>query len=166
MSAGVFDRDVLHFRACLIVLCIYYCEYIKSTIVATLEGSDRRSPARRDRLRIHEALNILLRDGLILPAEKTELLRLVQYRNDIAHHIHQVAAGANATPTVQLGVVSALDPSDSEYLSRLRFYADEIVERLETRYRVPFSVTPFLFHETKEAYEAELRRLADKLQRA
>lgn len=159
-------RAVLQFRACLVVLCLYYCEYIKSTILETLEDAHPRSGGKsKGAYGIHEALNRLVVDGVLSPSEKEEVRTLVQYRNDIAHRIHEIVGGLGvASGPGQFGFTATLDPRDKNYLERLRFYADQIVERLELNYRVPFSSSPFLFEETRDAYEGELQRLASEIE--
>jgi len=160
-------RDLLHYRACLVVLCLYYCEYIKTTIIETLERAYPTPPKKGSQngggMKIYRALEILLRDQLITPAERDELISLVQYRNNVAHRIHRIAAGLqNAGPDVR-GGSAQFDPQDAASLNRLRHYADKIVVKLEVKHRVPYEASAMLFERTRDAYEAELVRLAGEL---
>jgi hypothetical protein len=161
-------RNVLRYRAFAMVLSIYYCEFVKETILATVnaQGPSTRRKTKGEARGIVEAIDVLVLDALVSPAERDELLGLMRYRNDIAHRIHQVASGVAVAPVgPHTGVMTAY-ANDGGALERLRFYADHIVARLERRYRVSFSMAPFLFQEARQVYEAELTRLARAIESA
>lgn len=77
------------------ILSIYYCEYLKNIVLRTINEaySQKTDPVKRENQNFSDALRQMLVDGIINPAERDEMLKLVRYRNDIAHRIHLVAGG-------------------------------------------------------------------------
>jgi hypothetical protein len=161
-------RWILQRRAYLIVLSIYYFEYVKAAVLDTVNAAHPNAGPRKKApiISLNSALNYLVADGVFDTQERDELLALGRLRNDVVHRIHNTISGlipAQAGP-----YAASLRPTaDLEApLVRLRLFADQIGPRLRTRYKPVFSMTPFLFHAGRTVYEDALVRLDKKIQRS
>jgi hypothetical protein len=94
-------QNILKYRALEMVMILFYAENLNQVVVSSIRATDRFTTVERlreERLpdgtkNLHKkAWKILVEDGILTKAENEEIQRLINYRNDIGHRIHQLVA--------------------------------------------------------------------------
>src|ERR1700712_5724910 len=100
------EAAVIHQRALQIVLALFYAEDLKRMVLALIQNGDRigHKPPRvppGTKNPVDKALAALVLDGAITAAEKTEIVELIDYRNNIGHQVHNLLADVAAKGRVR-----------------------------------------------------------------
>jgi uncharacterized protein YutE (UPF0331/DUF86 family) len=164
------ERNILKYRAFEMAVILFYAERLKTLVRDSIRATDAmredapRLPEKTKRL-YHKAWSILVQDGILTEAEKEEIEGLVDYRNEIAHAIHDL--------TYDLGQSKLHRDYRRFYgvryrhnaLKRLKYYWDKIERGLCSQYVVSLSFDKLLFEPAEKTYEEELARLHVKIVR-
>jgi hypothetical protein len=129
------ERNILKYRAFEMVLVLFYAEYLKDVLIGSIQASDRFKKGgprinSETKNKFKVATATLVADGILTKEENEELTKLVNFRNEIAHSIHDL------TFDVSRGTYArgALEVSEMKYdygaLKRIRVYYDEILNRM------------------------------------
>lgn len=92
-----YEREIVRLRAYELTLVLYYKEDIERSILDTIECHDRmkakfdpgfcpRAPL-GDKKRLEKSLSAMVSDGAISDSERTQIVKVIDFRNDIAHRI-------------------------------------------------------------------------------
>lgn len=153
------ERNILKYRALEMILILFHIENLKAFVLDSIRATDqlrdeskRRIPERAKNI-YGKAWAILVTDGIISEAEKTEIERLVNYRNDIAHRIYEL--------TYDLGRGSFTEDYrrfyglkyDYSVLSKLTAYREKIERGLESKYVLSMSFDNLLFEAAEKTYQ-------------
>lgn len=166
------ERNLFKLRGLQIVLVIFYAEELKRKALDLVQvtdislGRSERVPPQSDK-KIEKALDALLQDGFITGIEKAEIVTLIDYRNDVAHRMHDLFADLSPEPFARQ--VSNFLPET------FKKYNYEAVERLQALHRkleeaslhYITSLTPnsLLFGAAEHVFLSEIEALRRKISR-
>lgn len=103
--------------------------------------------------------------GMFTRAEADELQALMNYRNDIAHRIHEVMSDVTRT-TWNTDYLSFKAPAyKGEALDRMRAFAKGLWERSRGKFITQLSVKGVTFEMAEQVFEDELKRLDAKIRK-
>lgn len=165
------ERNILKYRAFEMVLMLFYIENLKAFVLDSIRATDKLHDEAGQRIP-HGAKNIygkawaaLVADGILSEEDKNEIERLVDYRNDIAHKIHEL------TYDLGRGAISRDHRKffgvkyDYNALSKLTSYRKKIEKGIQSKYIISISFNDLLFEAAEKTYQQELRRLHKKITR-
>jgi hypothetical protein len=101
------EKNILKYRAVEMVLIIFHIEDLKSFVVNAIRSNDALLALDDDRPAqlpkgvknlYRRAWEILVQDGILTSAEKDEIERLIDYRNQLAHRIQELTADIGESP--------------------------------------------------------------------
>jgi uncharacterized protein YutE (UPF0331/DUF86 family) len=164
------ERNILKYRALEMVMILFYVERLKTFVCESIQATDaiseveHRLPKNTKNI-YRKAWAILVRDGILTEAEKNEIERIVDYRNEIAHRIHEL--------TYDLGQTRIAHDYRRFYgvkyqdgaLKRLKHYREKIERDFISKYVISLSFDELLFEPAEKTYEEELSRLHRKITR-
>ncbi|WP_441231915.1 hypothetical protein AB7828_29525 [Tardiphaga sp. 215_C5_N2_1] len=174
------ERNILKYRALEMVLALFYTEDLRETVIGCIQASDEfklaadgktppepRIPPGTNRA-LQKALNIFIADGILSADEKREIERLIDFRNDIAHRLHELTVDLNPTQYAKsfTQFLRKEKPGyDYQAIERLRGLRRMISERATSRYVWRLSMAPLLFEPAEKALILELKRLRHRVER-
>ena len=160
------EKNILKYRALQMILMLHEVESLRKYIVESIRATDSifQQPPRlppNGKRTFETALGILVTDGVISEADSQKVSELVEFRNRIGHHVHQLVAD-----------ISELSPYH-KYPCLHDYNAVQEVERLrskigtgmQSRYVQSVSLAPLIFEQAELAYKEELGRLERKIGR-
>ena len=173
------EQNILKYRAFEMILFIFYAEDLKEFAISTIQATDscmmRLSRSEDDqsseRIGLHTkkklktALDIFVTDGILTSKECREIRELVDFRNDIAHRLHDMTYDL-----ARLGIADDIRhfygvKYNYEYLRKVRAYRHELSRRTQSKYVVSLSFNSLLFEGAAKTYDDELKRLGRKIRR-
>ncbi|GAB3442555.1 hypothetical protein NX773_11890 [Massilia solisilvae] len=89
---GKLERDILKYRSYETMVFLFYAEDLRRFIIQSLEATNIIHGISNEGLKIKHHLKRLVNDGVLTKDEKHELHRLLCYRNDTAHEIHNIVS--------------------------------------------------------------------------
>lgn len=163
------EADVLKLRAFEMVLILFYMEDLKRFIIACIEATDEFNAVRRlnpKKNKMECVREILVSEGVISQAESDELYTLMDYRNAIGHHIHDL--------TVDVGAYSDLahlDPKTDKPIREYDYTAAKRAAQLKKKVEVGIgkifclvlSLDFLMFEAAERVYLVEIKRLKIKV---
>jgi hypothetical protein len=174
------EQNLLKYRALEMVLFLFYAEEMKRYVVGSLDATDRLKRAVNRERRVaaeknslKRAWRVLIEDGVLSECEAKDLRFLIDYRNTIAHRIHDLTSDIGKRR-------HWVYPENLESPRRLkgRHYDDSALERLRgyydrflnsstfySKYVILLSTGPMKFDSAAACYESELRRLRLRIER-
>ncbi|MGW1424644.1 hypothetical protein ACWAT4_31490 [Bradyrhizobium manausense] len=172
------EQNILKYRAMQIVLVMFYAEELKREVLDCIQTSDqwlaRNKTGYVERVPrcvknpVDKALNALIADGAIKPQDKKEIVELIDYRNLIAHQMHNMLA--DLSPTQYARDLAAFGPHAPKYnydaVKRFQHYHklfDDLY--LTHHYITTLSMNTLLFRAAEKTFLAEIRRLDRKIVR-
>ncbi len=168
------EQNVLKYRAIEMVLMIHYVEDLKRFVVSSIRSSDRirtGDPTSEEKLPKDEkniykkSWSILTSDGIINGSEKVEIEGLIDYRNTIAHAIHDLTCDVSCNPVVDEMVEFHGTKYKPMALKRVKELRSKVVDGMRRRYVMVLSMDSLLFDAARVTYETELSRLEKKIRR-
>jgi uncharacterized protein YutE (UPF0331/DUF86 family) len=100
------ERNILKYRALEMVMILFHVENLKAFVLDAIRTTDEirnnikpRIPKGRRNI-YSKAWEILVSDGILTDTEKSEIEGLIDYRNDVAHRIHELTYDLNPMPFV------------------------------------------------------------------
>lgn len=172
------EQNILKYRALEMVLVMCYSEELKREVLDRIQTTDswrarnkkgyvERVP-RGVRNPVDKALNALIADGAIKPQDKKEIVELIDYRNMIAHQMHNILG--DLSPTQYARDLAMLGSNVPKYnydaVKRLQRYHKVFDGMYRTHhYIVTVSMNSYLFRAAEKAFLGELKRLDRKIVR-
>jgi hypothetical protein len=99
------EKNILKYRAMQMLLVLFYAEELKRDVLDCIQTTDMWAASfgkgKQERVPqgaknpVDKALNALIADGALTLAQKQEIIGLIDYRNIIAHQMHNILADAN-----------------------------------------------------------------------
>lgn len=165
------ERTVLKLRAMEMVLILYYVEDLKRQVVSAIRNTDSLLKYKSREERIPEGTSkvykkawaALVEDGVITHEESKEIRKLIDYRNAIAHAMHDVTGDVSTDPVVMGIVENSGSRYNSEALDRVRQLRKKVLGRLSKVYVVTLGSDNLLFSAAQQTYEDELTRLKKRV---
>jgi hypothetical protein len=117
---------------------------------------------RRQGKKLKTAFAYAIKIGIFTEAEANELKELLDYRNDIAHRVHEVMSDLNRSYWAADHVAYAAPAYKGDALDRIRTYKRSLWKRAGSKLMLSLSMDSMLFELAEDVLEADLKRL-DKL---
>lgn len=163
------EKNELKRRALEMQLILFYVEDLKRFVVESIRATDRLSRyAEGDRLpdgikRLHKkAFEILVDAGVLSKCESDELQELIDYRNFIAHQVHDLTSDVGRYPSICL-------PNDVRYqngaLKRVLYFRRKLSSEMRQKFALSVSFRDLQFEAAERAYFEELAILERKIRR-
>ncbi len=175
------EQGILKFRAMQMLLVMFYAEELKRKVLDLIQSTDRlivrlqkgNTPPERvpkgTNGAVDKALNALIADCAITAAEKVEIVKLIDYRNDIAHRMHNLLADVNSERVAREMVTYAPDllkKYDYDAVGRLQYFHRMLDGLYRThRYISTSNYNELLFGSAEKTFLAEIKRLDRKILR-
>jgi len=172
------EQNILKYRAMEMVLVMFYAEELKREVLNRIQTTDswhaRNKTGYVERVPrgvknpVDKALNALVADGAIKPRDKKEIVELIDYRNMIAHQMHNILG--DLSPTQYARDLAAFGSNVPKYnyeaLKRLQHYHKLFDGMYRTHhYIVTLSMNSYLFRAAERTFLGELKRLERKIVR-
>ena len=166
------EKNILKYRALQMVMLLFHVEDLKSFVLESVKvtqqlrgtlGRGNAATPSTDKNALKRAWTALVSDGILTQEERDDLQRIIDYRNDVAHRIHQLVSDLTAE-----GRTSRLAPPhefkyDYDALGKLRVYRQKLESRMRPQYIMALSLSPTLFETAERTYQTELNRLERKI---
>jgi hypothetical protein len=162
------ERNILKYRALEMTLILFYIEDIKEFVIKSIRFTDSLSHS-KERLpdgvkKLHEkAWSIVVSEGILSEKESTEIQKFIEYRNDIAHHIHKLTYDlSNAKIAKDIFKFEGLK-YDYQALKKIRGYRQKIFTGFQGKFVMAVSFDRVMFESTEQTFEHELKILDKKI---
>jgi hypothetical protein len=171
------ERNILKYRALEMVIILFEVEQLKEFVVAAVQATDVYNGESQPRIpkgaknKYKKAWSALVADGVLTQAESDEIQRLLDYRNDIGHRIHELTYDLSREPIAEEYVRFRNDMPfkiakyDYQARSQIKYYRDKIYREIGLKYITVISFDSLLFEAAAKTYEQELRQLDRKIVR-
>jgi hypothetical protein len=172
------ERSILQLRSMQIVLVLFYAEQLKQKVLGLVENANEarihmgdstsESPPRGAKDRVKRCLRALMADGAISTSEGDEIKRLIDYRNVVAHDIHELVTDLNTERHIRRGLdfIPVRAPYDYEAVDRLRYYLNLLDERqIAHHYIGTISFDGLLFNSAERMLLDDIKKLRARIQR-
>lgn len=172
------EQSILKYRAMEMLLVMFYAEELQRKILDRIQATDewlvRVKKGHADRVPkgikkpIDKALNAFIADGAIKPHEKKEIVELIDYRNMIAHQMHNMLGDLSPTRyACDLAMFGSNVPKyDYEAVKRLQHYHKLFDETYRTHhYIMRVNFNSMLFRAAEKTFLSERERLDGKIKR-
>ena len=172
------ERNILKLRAFQMVLVMFYAEQLKRTALDMIQTTDsarkrfgagesyvERAPKNAKR-QVEKALNALVADGTITADDKAEIVSLIDYRNTIGHHLHELLIDVSPeryAKEIQFFRSDRLKAFDYTAVDRLRHFLDHLNNG--RHYVRTITMDGLLFEASGRVYLSEIKVLKRKIKR-
>lgn len=173
------ERNIIRLRSLQMVLVLFYAERLRQKLIDLIQTSDRlrasfdnkyveRVPkGTKDTLR--KCLNALVIDKALTNDEKDEIKRLLDYRNTVAHDLHELTADVTIPRLMRNYIGPSQDKSniyDYGATDRLRYYLKLLDERQHLHgYIGTLRMHVIMFASTEKTLLADIGGLHAKIER-
>ena len=153
------ERNVLKYRAFEMMILLFHIEDVKSFVL----DSTRR--ARKDVLRegrkglYNRVWAILVSVGILSQEESDDLQKLIDYRNQVAHRLHELTFDISREPISDDYLESRGSQYDYNALERIESYRSKIEQGISRRFPLVLNFNRLLFESAEKTYKQELERL-------
>lgn len=156
---GKIERDILKYRSYELMVFSFYAEDLKRFIIKSLEVTNVIHNEAPRKLKLNEHLERIVADGVISEKEKEELVFLLDYRNDVAHEIHNIVSdfGEAKKYLVPNEDGELKSKYQSGALFRLKVLTAKIHREFQSRYAMRSSFDKFKFEPAERALEHEMK---------
>lgn len=171
-NLGSLEKNILKYRTFEMVMILFYVEEMKTFSVRSIQVTDefrKRHSNEEERLpngtkKVYKKLwRILVDEGVLSEEEKDDIEKIIDYRNDIAHSIHELVFDLNLDSYSKGFVEFKGAKYDYGVLDRLKLYRDKIGRGLQGKYIIEISMNSLLFDPAGRVYEQELKLLDKKI---
>lgn len=168
------ERNILKYRAYEMAMILFYVEDLKNFVIDSIQSTDKILGLRGNskpripsgaKNKCEMAWAVLVVDGIISEEESKEIQRLIDYRNDIAHRIHELTCDLSREPFARDYAAFRKSRYDYEAVKILRQFREKISHGIQGRYIMPLSFDELLFEYAEKTYQEELKRLDRKIMR-
>jgi hypothetical protein len=172
------EQNILKYRAMDMILVMFYAEELKREVLDPIQTTDRwRARQKTGKIErvpsgtknpVDKALDALIADGAIKPNEKKEIVELIDYRNMIAHQMHNMLG--DLSPTRYARDLAMFGSNVPKYnygaVKRLQYYHKRFDEMYRTHsYITTLSMNTLLFRAAEKTFLAEVKRFDHKIAR-
>ena len=168
------ERCMIRHRALQIILIIYHAEELKQEVVETVNAQGRlkgavsdddRQPEEDapDRKKVKCAFDCLVKDGVLTPDERREMVTLIGRRNSIAHHLDQVSPDLIAVSWVRDHLAFLHDYEAFDRLDVMRRLLEE--RTIAKHYAGVTSMRGIFFEATERALRYDINRLDRRIRK-
>lgn len=178
-SLPALERNVIRLRSMEMVLVLFYAERLRRKIIgliqrtdslhASFDGEHKQRVPKGTKDTLRKCLDALFADEAITSDEREELKRLLDYRNVVAHDIHQLTADVSHKRFIREYVQISPDSFstyDYDAVNRLRYYLDLLSKKeVSLGYVGTFSMNIFMFESTEKTLLADIKRLNARIER-
>jgi hypothetical protein len=163
------ERNILKYRAFEMMLTLYYAEEIKQYLVGAAKATDhwreddkKRFPKGVKHYRM--VVEKICEEGNITASQRDEIIKIVDYRNDIAHQLQDMTFDVSRSTFVR-GMRETRKPKyDYDMLERAKFYRRFLPDKAMRRGFVSeMSFNSIWFKSAEQTYERELKGLRKKI---
>ncbi len=181
------ERNILKYRIFEMTLILFQIEEFKKYVVASIRATDdfnstikksnceseksknsadsfpnQRLPPNIGKL-YEKAWKVLIADGIITQEEKTEIVKLIDYRDDIAHRIHLLTCDLNKDILSQEFLHRKKNEATYDYqaLTRIRYFRDKFQRAWNGVHCI--SLNTELFESTEATLKQELKVLDKRI---
>jgi len=167
------EKNVLKYRALQMVMVIFHAESLKRYVIESIRSTDRILPSEDGAERlpdgvtklVKKAFAVLLEEGILTLDESRQVQKLVDYRNDIAHRVHELT-GDVVLPNRTTWLMSGLESKcQYEALDRLKRFRRKIEDGLRSSFAQSLSLDSVHFEVAEATYLEELSRLEKRIDR-
>ena len=165
------ERNILKYRAFEMITILFHIEDLKAFVLDSIRATDNILNPKKQRIPVdakkvyQKAWAVLVADGIITQADSDEIQRLIAYRNDIAHNIHQLTYDLSREPIAQAYSRFNSVKYDYDALKKLKHYREKISRGAQSKYAISLSFDSLLFEAAEKTYQQELHRLNKKITR-
>jgi hypothetical protein len=163
------ERNILKYRAFEMMLTLFYAEELKQFLVGTIKATDHwREPAKKwfpkGPPHYRAVVERLRKEGYITDDQRDEIVKIVDYRNNIAHELHQMTFDVSRSTFVR-GMREIVKPKyDYGMLERAKFYRRFLPDKAMRRgFISELSLNASWLRSAEQTYERELKVLAKKI---
>lgn len=163
------ERNILKYRAFEMMLTLFYAEELKQYLVGTIKATDHwRDDAKKwfpkGPPHYRAVVERLAKEGNITDDQRDEIIKIVDYRNDIAHELEKMT-GDISRSTFARGMREVSKPKyDYGMLERAKFYRRFLPDKAMRRGFVSeLSMNALWFRSAEQTYERELKVLKKKI---
>jgi len=165
------EKNELKRRALEMVLLLFYVEDLKHFVLSSIEATDRVGRAARTEphsdnkpKRLYKAAWArLVNAGVLTQDESDEIEKLIDYRNLVAHQIHNLTGDITRVQSLQM------DGDKVRYrfgaLKKARHLRDKVLSRMRRGFVLSLSFRSLWFEAAERTYIEELKRLDRKIRR-
>jgi hypothetical protein len=163
------ERNILKYRAFEMMLTLFYAEDLKQFLVGTIKATDRwRDDAKKwfpkgpPHYRV--VVERLAKDGYITDDQRDEIIKIVDYRNNIAHELQNMTFDVSRS-TYMRSMRQVTKPKyDYGMLERAKFYRRFLPDKAMRRgFICELSMNASWFRSAEQTYERELKILKRKI---
>lgn len=168
MRLPALEKNLLKYRTLEMALSLFYAQSLKNLIIESLHSTDKLFNHNRfskdTKKPLQKALKILLEENILTETETQEIEHLIDYRNDIAHHIEQLTQDIRH-PDEPFDSLQFLRPKyNYDIPQKLQFYIRKIEKGFQSHYYVVnISLDTYFFQHTEQTYMEEIGRLHKKI---
>jgi hypothetical protein len=120
------ERNILKYRAFEMMLTLFYAEELKQFLVGTMKATDHwrdnsKKWFQKAPPHYRAVVERLAKEGYITDAQRDEIIKIVDYRNDIAHELEKMTFDVSRSTFVR-GMKEVVKPKyDYGMLERAKF---------------------------------------------
>jgi hypothetical protein len=172
------ERTIIRLRGLQMLLAMFYAEELKRDVLSLIRTTDKlmiRLPKGElasvrvpegTKNPVNKALTALVADRAITPVEKAEIITLIDYRNVIAHQMHNLLADISPERSVRQMYAFRPDKTpkyDYNAVERLQHFHRHLDGLHRTHgYVYELSYNKLFFRSADKMFLAEIRRLRAK----
>ena len=150
MHLPALEKNLLKYRALEMALSLFYAQSLKNLIIESLHTTDKllnqNRYSKNDNKPLKKALVILQEENILTEIETQEIENLIDYRNDIAHHIEQMIKDIKHPDELFDGHEFIRPKYNYDIPQKLQFYKIKIEKGFQTRgYIVNISLDTYFF---------------------
>jgi hypothetical protein len=162
------EKNILKCRGFEMLLTLFYVEKLRKIIIGTVRASARWNralpridPATKNKFKV--ATSALVRDGILSQHERDEIIELVDFRNIVAHELHNMTFDISRDTWAR----QVRDVEEARYdydaLSRVKSFLYTLEKRMCSKYVQELSMDNLLFRSAERTYSSEIKSLKRKI---
>lgn len=168
------EQNILKYRAFEMMIILFHIEELKSFVLGAIRATDKiyygndkaqhRLPEGTKNL-YKKMWAVLVVEGILTQEESDDLQDIVDYRNQIAHSIHNLTFDISNDAISEICVDLTGMKYDYEALKRLELYRETIHKKLASKFILETGSNFLLFESAEKTYKRELKRLDKTIRR-
>lgn len=174
------ERCLIRHRALQMILIIYHAEELKRDVVngvaaqarwrTAVADDDAATPAEvvKESKKLKRAFAHLVQDGVLTADEQRDMVKLIDKRNSIAHHLDQVTADLSTDRFILDWLAHMPDRQSHDYeaLDQLRAARRLLSDRMIAKHYVgEISMRSLFFDATERALSADIKALDRRIRK-
>jgi hypothetical protein len=172
------ERCLIRHRALQMILVMYHAEELKRDVVECVEAQrhfkvmmsdDGKAPEESTgSKRVKRAFDHLVKDGVISTDERREMVKLIERRNSIVHHLDEVTADLSTDRWVRemVDIMRDRQQHDYEALDRLKEMRRLLAVRaMEKHYVGVISMRGLSFEATERVLRTDIKGLERRIRK-